>query len=1604
MEDYRLEQSGQEVQNILNGAAMQTDLTAEVERATEAEGVLQQGISDEAYAREQADLTLDGKIDGEEIRAKAAEKQNADDIDAIEEKIPAAASSSNKLADVDFVNSSISTATATFRGAYNLVSDLHLAVDATHEQIATLLGTVINEADKNDYAYVQIPTSAETPTQIASVEKYTFTPDGWAFAYALNNSGFTAAQWAAINSGITSGLVAKLNELPSNTELLALLGAKQDTLTFDNVPTENSNNPVKSGGVYSAIKDEETRAKAAEKQNADDIDAIEEKIPAEASSSNKLADQDFVNSSIETATATFRGSYNLVSDLHLAVDATHEQIATMLAGTIATADKNDYAYVQIPTSAETPTEIARVEKYTYNGTAWAFAYALNNSGFTSAQWAAINSTITSGLVAKLSALPTNTELANLLAAKQDVLTFDNVPTENSNNPVKSGGVYAADKALSDAIEAILLLIPSAATSLNKLVDQALMNSSISTATATFRGTYNLVNDLSLDVDATEQQIATALASTISTADNNDYAFVQIPTSGSTPTEIARTDRYKYNGTVWAFEYTLNTSGFTSAQWAAINSAITSALVAKLSALPTNDELTQALGLLSTGISGINQKIPSSAASDNKLVDQSGMNEFVALALSAIDATFNVQSTDGHITLHITQVDGEITSVQVQSSDIASAADLTALAGRVTTAEGNISTNSANIANLQQLYNNLQQSKPVPVTALPTSGQQQGVIYRLAGTTSYSDYMWNGSDWVLMATYNNGIDDEPLYGSNNISKSGGNFDADSKATVNSLIRIASYFNTDSSHVSITNGVLTFEQIANTHQSFNTGVIAKGSKIRILLTASCVSGTQKIMVGTFSSSQQPYCKEVTLTAEPQSYLIDLDYTGSDANAIEFGILKANVNVGNTVTITSAYMYHTEFGKYIETPVDDIIKIASKYIDTNGTISDANNNYAVLKFRIRKDGGVRIKSLRSGSGLSFCKYTDATYNTLEKVIVGEVTVAYENIYELTAGYYCLSEYLAGGASISTVEVFYSNIIDSVTDSVKPVTSQAVMKRSNDTLNGNILELGGVFQTTAEQTDEGIVMHQTSAVNSAFYTQFAPNVGKSYSLRIKGYCATGTQRVFVGDFSSPASDDAYKKSIVLTTTEQIFELSLFAPADFARRINFGIFAADINVGNDVTITFLEYTAHDAVATILENGVTFNTEAFLQSVSRKDKYLVKIACEGDSLIANAVGGAIPYGLDEGEKMRPMRMITNNIPRRLYDYMSWNKPVWRRCDHSDWTLSGFSVASWSGVFEGTQEVYHTATQQGAYAEITIPQGYEHFALIARTKAGNGSLNVSINNGLPSAITYINQVLLDNPEKTKAELEALIQGNTVCNESVCPINVPCGDNAIDLDKGISAWGNPYAIFEYNNLPSGQANVIRFTADSATEVDIWGGFYWSGNTMVIMNIAHGGHDTSMLVQQHLPDELYTAGYDAVLFEVPEMNNMRLSLAQTESDLVDIVQTLENLGIDKCFTSCNMLGMSIIYDVNFYVSDLEGNPHDKTQLQINDLVRKVMAENGQAFVDLFQYFRWHVENNGGTLEGGQGGLLYSWDGQHPNIEGCTIWVEGLKKVIDNTPIMLE
>lgn len=110
---------------------------------------------------------------------------------------------------------------------------------------------------------------------------------------------------------------------------------------------------------------------------------------------------------------------------------------------------------------------------------------------------------------------------------------------------------------------------------------AFVNSSIATATANFLGNYTLT-DLGLAYPATNAQIAGALETHTwpagVTPTNNDYVIVSISSTDPATGEpiIDEYRRFKYNAgdSSWAYEYTLNNSSFTSAQWGAINSGIT----------------------------------------------------------------------------------------------------------------------------------------------------------------------------------------------------------------------------------------------------------------------------------------------------------------------------------------------------------------------------------------------------------------------------------------------------------------------------------------------------------------------------------------------------------------------------------------------------------------------------------------------------------------------------------------------------------------------------------------------------------------------------------------------------------------------------------------------------------------------------------------------------------------------------------------------------------------------------------------------------------------------------------------------------------------------
>jgi chromosome segregation ATPase len=147
---------------------------------------------------------------------------------------------------------------------------------------------------------------------------------------------------------------------------------------------------------------------------SNEITSINDKIPTEATSTNQLADKDFVNSSIATATATFRGTVSSKEELKK-----------------LTGDLNDYAYIEV--KDETTGLTLRYDRYKYTTTVstetgnWAFEYSLNNSSFTAEQWAAINSTITKDLVNQISTnkadiVDLNTRVTN---NEEDIATLKN---------------------------------------------------------------------------------------------------------------------------------------------------------------------------------------------------------------------------------------------------------------------------------------------------------------------------------------------------------------------------------------------------------------------------------------------------------------------------------------------------------------------------------------------------------------------------------------------------------------------------------------------------------------------------------------------------------------------------------------------------------------------------------------------------------------------------------------------------------------------------------------------------------------------------------------------------------------------------------------------------------------------------------------------------------------------------------------------------------------------------------------------------------------------------------------------------------------------------
>ena len=252
-----------------------------------------------------------------------------------------------------------------------------------------------------------------------------------------------------IVSGDLSGADASFNDLSVNnlyinsTDISGLINSKQDNLTFDDVPTNSSNNPVKSGGVFTEL---ELKAPLANPT----LTGIP-LAPTASTTSNddQIATTKFVQDRLTEIVNGAPGTLDTLNELAAALgdDANFSTTITTSLALKAPLDSPSLTGTPIAPTATPDTSNNQIATTSY------VKNAVANVEITT------DNIITNSSTNPVQSLTIHAALAN----KQDNLTFDDIPISGSNNPVKSDGIFTELGLKAPLNNANLTGIPTAPT-------------------------------------------------------------------------------------------------------------------------------------------------------------------------------------------------------------------------------------------------------------------------------------------------------------------------------------------------------------------------------------------------------------------------------------------------------------------------------------------------------------------------------------------------------------------------------------------------------------------------------------------------------------------------------------------------------------------------------------------------------------------------------------------------------------------------------------------------------------------------------------------------------------------------------------------------------------------------------------------------------------------------------------------------------------------------------------------------------------------------------------------------------------------------------------
>ena len=345
------------------------------------------------------------------------------------------------------------------------ISNLYEEIDRALTAVLTYKGTVGSNGDytslpsSHEVGDVYVVSSAGTFAGqscevgdyiICKTSRSTASDNDWNVVNGENQVSNSAATLAAAGSNVTIATVDGTNITIStpvswtgvnkNGTLTGVTfngvsasvsnGVASVSLTYDSIPTENSDNLVKSGDLYKVITDNEYVISTAINDLNDRLidvedytDSFEETDPVFAASPAAGVTASNISSwNSKISGVTFNGVAASISNGVASISLTYDSIPT---------ENSD----NLVKSGDLYTVIVDNEEVT--------AAALNdlNDRMINVENGMVNFSEQDPIFSNSAAASISSANISSWNAKQDALSFDSVPTENSNNLVKSGDLY-----------------------------------------------------------------------------------------------------------------------------------------------------------------------------------------------------------------------------------------------------------------------------------------------------------------------------------------------------------------------------------------------------------------------------------------------------------------------------------------------------------------------------------------------------------------------------------------------------------------------------------------------------------------------------------------------------------------------------------------------------------------------------------------------------------------------------------------------------------------------------------------------------------------------------------------------------------------------------------------------------------------------------------------------------------------------------------------------------------------------------------------------------------------------------------------------------------